>query len=313
MDAPGSLASLAIENVLPRMTQNGETGVDLKEFHYFRKCPAEIRNMIYKLLLVSNRTLQIISLLGARRRGSGKNFAAIMLTDKATYQEARGWYYTLNTFAIGNNYWGSRYLANLHGFQQFMKVAPKPFLGMIRHIEINVCADKYLRNDGAEYFFNHAEREGEMLMSICRILVQHFRGLRTIVIKATSLGDRPLPSVVQGCLPTVNRGDWEVAGDALRMLLDGYRRGNNVYAGLNVNRLWWYEAGNIKWKQEPGEPNQLRPPTPPGKKAEREKSFAGYVEAHRPHLLNYKGKWKVWGVTDDSMGIFRRYDAMGLK
>ncbi|KAL5327914.1 hypothetical protein ACEPPN_005620 [Leptodophora sp. 'Broadleaf-Isolate-01'] len=301
MDAPSSPASLAIENIIPRKTYNGETGVDLEEFHYFTKCPAEIRNMIYKLLLVSDHTIQITSPLGARRRGSGKNFAAIMLTNKATHQEAQGWYYTLNTFAVGNNYWGSRYLANLHGLQQFMRIAPKPYLAMIRHIEMNVCAEKYPTTDGTEYYFFHTAREGEILMSICRTLLQHFRGLRTIVIKATRLGDRPLPSIVQTGLPTINRGDWRVAGDALRMLLDGYRRGNTVFAGLNVNRFWWYEAGKIKWKRNP----EI--------KKETHNSFAGYVEADRPHLRNYKGKWKVWGVTDDSMGIFRRYAAMGLK
>ncbi|KAH7327400.1 hypothetical protein BKA65DRAFT_481110 [Rhexocercosporidium sp. MPI-PUGE-AT-0058] len=304
MDAPDSPVGdqgLVIANNLPRKTYNGNTGVTLEKFHYFRECPAEIRNMIYKLLLKHEHTIQIASPFRARPRREGKTFAAIMFTDKATHAEASGWFYTLNTFAVGNNYWGSRMLANLHGLQEFMKIAPRHWLARIEHIEINVCAAKHPRFDDTERFYDHEEREGKMLMRISRILLAHFRGLRTIVVKAVNLGDKPLPSSIQTGLPVVQRGDWEVAGDALRTLLDGYTLGSTVHPGLNVTRFWWYEADRIKWKWDKENTG------------DRKKSLAGYVEAHRPQLLNHKGKWKVWGVTDDTMGLFRRYGAMGLK
>lgn len=100
---------------------------------------------------------------------------------------------------------------------------------------------------------------------------------------------------------TIQVGDYDRAGEALKMLLDGNRKGEKGYFPLNVDRFWWFGADKIAWDH----------PKVPG--ATREKSFAGYVEAHRPNLKDSRGGWKPWGVMSDSESVIRMYRKMGLK
>ncbi|KAL2061178.1 hypothetical protein VTL71DRAFT_7451 [Oculimacula yallundae] len=284
---------------LPGGAISGNTGVTLTQFHYFKSCPAEVRNMIYKLLIISRKSIQIASPssrpyhLNFHRR----NFACIMLTDKETYAEVRGLYYTLNTFAVGNNVWHSSQLTNLHGLHEFMKFAPKIYLSQITNIEINVCANLEFHRTRKERFFDHDEVDGKNLMSVCRILLKHFRGLKHIVVKSCVMGLKPFPSCAPGESPAVQQGQWEIAGDALRLLLDGNRKGGRGLNGLGVVRFRWYESGSVEWSWNPDwnpglSPSSLRP------------SFAGYVEEGRRELLNDKGEWEPLLINDDTMNEY---------
>ncbi|CZT04574.1 uncharacterized protein RAG0_10997 [Rhynchosporium agropyri] len=279
--------------------QNGNTGITLTQFHHFKKCPAEVRNMIYKQLIVSKKTIQICSPLKRHRRryhSERLNFAAIMLVDKDIHEEVRGLYYTLNTFAVGNNLWGSTSFANLHGLNAFMKLAPKQHLAQIQNIEINLCAELVPHWARPELFYCHDELDGKRLMSICRILLKHFRGLRHVVIKACEMDMKPVTSGKDKRMrPIVQQGDWENAGKALRLLLDGNRKGSRGLLGLNIQRFRWYVNQNIQWSRVPD--------CAPG--AKTRPSFAGFVEQGRPELLNEEGVWDPMGITDKTMDQVR--------
>ncbi|PVH81364.1 hypothetical protein DL98DRAFT_571228 [Cadophora sp. DSE1049] len=286
---PGDDIDQAIS--LPRKVYNANTGVDLTEFQYFRKLPPEMRNMVYKLVLISKRSIQISSPLGKRRRGAASNFASLLLANKATYEEARGIYYLYNTFAVGNNAWGISYLSNLHGLRAFMRVADRVYLAHINHIEINVCADKYLYVDPAMdkfQFYNFESDKGNELRSICLLLLEHFRGLKTITIKACQMYMRPRGSKMESELETHPRGDYETAGDALKLLLDGNQKGRKKIEALDVKRFQWYLAEKIVWDWDRS-----------GQKLNRLNSFAGYVEGRRRDLRNGDGQWEPEIVKDD--------------
>ncbi|KAH7400212.1 hypothetical protein BKA64DRAFT_642366 [Cadophora sp. MPI-SDFR-AT-0126] len=76
----------------------GETGQDLEKFEYFEKLPAEIRNRIFKIILKHKGPIHIIR----SRNGPipSSNFAAILATNKAICAEAKGYQYSINTFAV---------------------------------------------------------------------------------------------------------------------------------------------------------------------------------------------------------------------
>ncbi|KAH7400211.1 hypothetical protein BKA64DRAFT_642365 [Cadophora sp. MPI-SDFR-AT-0126] len=276
--------------LFPNHVYNVNTGVDLEQFDYFRNLPPEMRNMIYRMVLISKRSIQISSPLGKRRRGVASNFASLLLTNKATYEEGRSIFYLCNTFAVGNNTWGRRYLSNLHGLRAFMRVANRAYLAHINHTEINVCADKYPYSSIAmqhAQFYDFESDKGKELRSICLLLLQHFRGLKTITIKACQMNMRPRRSNIPSQLETHPHGDFETAGDALKLLLDGRQTGKRPLAALDVKRFKWYLAEGIVWDWDRG-----------GQKLNRLNSFAGYVEGSRPDLKDGNGHWDPETIKD---------------
>lgn len=96
-------------------------------------------------------------------------------------------------------------------------------------------------------------------------------------------------------------GDYETAGDALRLLLDGNQRNGRGLPALGVRRFWWYQAEKIKWNWDTS-----------GRKRDWTNSFAGYVEGGRQALQDRRGKWRPWGVTDDNESVLRMYERLGI-
>ncbi|KAK0104316.1 hypothetical protein ONS96_005402 [Cadophora gregata f. sp. sojae] len=124
-----------------------------------------------------------------------------------------------------------------------MKYAHKGFLAQIDHIEINVCAEKFRYSQQAMrhvQFYIFESEKGKELRSICKLLLKHFRGLKTITTKACELKMRPRGFKLPSPLETHPMGDYETAGDALKLILDGNKKGEKGFEPLGVRRFWWY-------------------------------------------------------------------------
>ncbi|KUJ16784.1 uncharacterized protein LY89DRAFT_684830 [Mollisia scopiformis] len=121
----------------------------------FTKLPAEIRYMIYPYLhLKLDRPIKISPSKGIFKRGLKEQKTGILRVDRQTYLEAGPFFYSQNTFLIGNSPNPSNEEPNLHGLKQFLTRVPKHHLAAIVNIGL-VCYFDHKRSyaSRAEWIF----------------------------------------------------------------------------------------------------------------------------------------------------------------
>lgn len=86
----------------------------LAQFRYFLDLPPEIRNHIYDIALVKDHPISITSIRNRRKNEPpSTDFGRLLRVNKQINSEAKTVFYSLNTFAVGNGWWGSRKEENL--------------------------------------------------------------------------------------------------------------------------------------------------------------------------------------------------------
>jgi hypothetical protein len=144
----------------------------------FTAIPPEIRNKIYKLVLIKNKPIIITS---PRKKYQLKqkypNSASLLMVNKQIYAEAKFLFYSLNEFVIGNEHWGSTIFANLHGLQAFISRVPKDCLEHIRKVHFEGCL--YLK----EYSYLTRRSNAKQLLTMSRTMLKYFKGVESLEIE----------------------------------------------------------------------------------------------------------------------------------
>ncbi|CZR66631.1 uncharacterized protein PAC_16532 [Phialocephala subalpina] len=154
----------------------------------FLKLPAEIRNMIYSLLVVSSNLIYITTPTRKPRKKLNALDPApeenkfrnryILFANKQTYQEARVLLYSLNTFAVGNGWWGSTIHPNLHGLKLFTQRVPNDCISRIKKAVLFLLSEPIYNPANAtqkEYFMDPTAAKS--ITEVCTILRTRFKGL----------------------------------------------------------------------------------------------------------------------------------------
>lgn len=148
-------------------------------FTHFHRLPPEIRNTIYKLLVVDTIPIRITSSKG--RKAKRNHFLALTLVNKLFGKEAKSIFYSFNTFIIGNGAWGLTRQPNLHGLKQFISRVPKEHLSQIQFIKIEVHFGVYIRSiDDYRQF----PRQFKDLQSVIRVFNKYFTTAQTVTFLA---------------------------------------------------------------------------------------------------------------------------------
>ncbi|CZR66632.1 uncharacterized protein PAC_16533 [Phialocephala subalpina] len=113
----------------------------------FLKLPAELRNIIYGLLLINKGIIRIPSPYRKNAQRSvprpKKNLRCILRTNKQIYQETRTVFYSSNRFLIGNGWYGCKIDANLHALGLFLKRVPKGCISMITKVSLCMLFEQW--------------------------------------------------------------------------------------------------------------------------------------------------------------------------
>jgi hypothetical protein len=102
--------------------------------------PAELRNMIYELVLIKEELVLITSPRNTRylKKQKHTDFASLLMVNTKVSGEAKRIFYSFNTFVIGNGHWGATTQPNLHGFNGFTSGVPDKYIALIRKIELDM-------------------------------------------------------------------------------------------------------------------------------------------------------------------------------
>jgi hypothetical protein len=148
------------------------------------KCPPEVRNMIYSLLIKNPNPIKIRSprKKHIKRDSTAINFGHLLLINKQIRTEASSLYYSANTFVIGNGRWGSTTHTNIHALKAFTSRVPARNLSQITKLHVEV----HLRSLWVGYSYRGPPwvlgdvNDASALQTISRALVRHFKRLEEL-------------------------------------------------------------------------------------------------------------------------------------
>ncbi|PBP18187.1 hypothetical protein BUE80_DR010742 [Diplocarpon rosae] len=160
----------------------------------FKRCPPEIRNKIYALLVVSPGPLVVSSPRTGRQKREGAReptmACAIMRVDKQISRESRAVFFAHNTFALGTGRYGAIYAANVHGLQVFTELMPRWSLRAITQLALHIYLPAgWLGEDlgGANRDFIELKHQ-EALETLGRVLDAEFPGVTTLTVEFVTDG-----------------------------------------------------------------------------------------------------------------------------
>ncbi|CAL3970471.1 unnamed protein product [Diplocarpon coronariae] len=162
----------------------------------FKKCPAEVRNQIYALLVVSHSPLVTTSPPNRRQKREGAREptmeCAIMCVDKQISAEARTVFFTHNTFAFGTGRYGAIYEANVHGLQVFTELMPRQSLRAIKRVELHIYLPAgWLQETigGANRDFVEQKHQAELEI-LGGVLGAEFEGVESLTVEFVTEGPK---------------------------------------------------------------------------------------------------------------------------
>jgi hypothetical protein len=156
----------------------------------FTSLPFEIRDMVYRLLLVYDRPVQITSPASSHKcrpcchsSNFRTDFANLSRVNKHVNAEACVVFYSLNTFQVSNeieNY-HSPHFANFHALREFIRRTPAEKIRLIRRICfcMRITPGHEFRGDGSGHSSKTCLKDIE---SMSRSLGRHFRGIESLRI-----------------------------------------------------------------------------------------------------------------------------------
>jgi len=169
---------------------------DLGTIMTFFSLPLEIRDRIYRLLLIQKFPINIRSPF-KRRTATGcrrdkrrpvaptitNHFGAILQVNKQLHGEATPVFYSANQFAVGIGDYGSSSSSNFHGLKAFLARVPVRYISLIKRVVLTIHLipeDRHWFPDQARVFaFSGDASDAE---TISRILITCFTGLQSVLI-----------------------------------------------------------------------------------------------------------------------------------
>ncbi|KUJ09575.1 uncharacterized protein LY89DRAFT_761184 [Mollisia scopiformis] len=180
--------------------------------------PPEVRDMIYRYLLVKDTPIRITPLPHIPISRPRTFHSAILRTNKKIYEEARSIFYSANLFVVGNGDTYTRNVPNLEGLKVFIKRVPKSCLPMIKNIELEMRLKPLyptltLPEFGNGYIMSSLSED--KFTTICAILKAYFHGFSTLRIMSCVRGGL---SISNGVILTSaqSRGHMKKGVDLLR-------------------------------------------------------------------------------------------------
>jgi hypothetical protein len=151
------------------------------------RCPPEVRNIIYSLLIQHPTSIKIRS--PRKKRGLRRNSTtfkySILHVNKQIRYEASSMFYGTNTFIIGNGPWGSTEDTNLHGLKAF--ISRVPHISQIKKVQLDIHSRRAFTIPA---WYRHTvppppqvlggTNDAVALHSINRALLQHFTALERV-------------------------------------------------------------------------------------------------------------------------------------
>ena len=214
------------------------------------------------------------------------NFAAILATNKAISAEAKGYLYSLNTFAVGR----------VEQLNEFVARVPAGYRSFITSIEIVISPwpEVYHYSSRPEsLYLHHSLTEAFDLKRVCSTVCLNFASVLNLTIRTMSPVFAKRYSHHGRKVHTGYLND--VAG-ALSVLLDGM----DGVQPMRVKRLSWLQYGDEDWLREAVSP--------------RDQTHAGniptLVEGHRADLKDENGFCKPLVASEADLEAF--YETVGV-
>lgn len=259
----------------------------LTRFEYFENLPSELRNRIYKIVLKHKGPIQIIYPQNMWWTGVATlNFAAILATNKAISAEAKGYLYSLNTFAVGR----------VEQLNEFVARVPAGYRSFITSIEIVISPlpELYHYTSRPERLhLHHSLIEAFDLKRVCSTVCLNFASVVNVTI-------RTMPPVLAKRYShngrKVHTGYTNDVAGALSVLLDGM----DGVQPMRVKRLSWLQYDDEDWL-----PTAVNPRGPTDAW-----NIPSLVEGHRADLKDENGFYKPLVVSEADLEAF--YETVGV-
>jgi len=188
--------------------------------------------MIYSLVLAPGP----FKICSRHRRNSRWNTKAptlrvanpLFLVNRQIYQEVASIFYGNTTWLVGNGKWGSTTVTNVHALRAFISQVPARHLALIKSVIFQI----HTRASGASggVLSLGTALDASALHTICRALVKHFPGIKTLDCRFTEEGDQVDHSgSIWKCVPRLSQDETAVVLHRIGKILVGLR--SNIIAG----------------------------------------------------------------------------------
>ncbi|CZR66630.1 uncharacterized protein PAC_16531 [Phialocephala subalpina] len=221
----------------------------LTEFRYFLDLPPETRNQIYEVVLVNDHPISITSVRNKRKKNDPSRlspFGRLLRVNKQINSEAKSVFYSLNTFVVGNGWWGSRKEENLQALKAFIARVPKDCIARIKHILIVL----FLKVSSWDLRWSPVAIPVECMVDknhtadlkdVGRAISKHFVGIERVTVRAETVDQNIMPTLHK--LPDDRigfiTGDVENLAKIVRGLLD-------ALALRGLKEVHWMQSEGLK-------------------------------------------------------------------